>query len=817
MTAFPVRMLLLPVAAGFLTLSGCGTYRNATAYFNTYYNAGQLFDQAVDEVMKVPQPARDSNYFAPFKVNQAIIAKFEKVIEKGSRVIQFHGESGYVEDAIMMIGKAYLYQNETESAAGKFRELLDNFPSSDQRAEARLWYAKALYQGKNDEEALLAAGEFGAAGSTGDEEEVSGDILLEITMLEAQIHADRGEYARAAEALQKIGEIDGDGELKAIAQYQLGAVYETMEEYPRAAAAFGLVREFSPSPALNFNARLREGVMLSLSGRTEEALETFDEIIAWPLKPDQSALVDLEIANAYWNRGDSAAAFTLYDIIDSTYKRTDAAARSYYRRGEIFELHYRNLTGARKFFEKAKGEFPGSAVTLPAIARFTSLDHYVKTSDLLAKDDSTLRAMLNPDTGAVGSDSALGSAGAQDSLLDAAAIADDPTADPVAQDPGQERERRGPPPTLNSDNVSMRIIRSRPRHLVPDPGDPDDAALTEGDGGPPEDPESAIAGKMGEDGVKKAPPKGAPAAAKPVASLTAAELADRIAASRFELGGIFLLDLGLPDSALHYYSTVVRESPASPLVPKAIYAISEIRKLSADSASVDSLYDILLADFSETEYAEQVRRTRGMDTTVVTETEEARRYREAELLLFGEHPDHGLALANLKELAAESRDTLISPKAYYAIGWVYENSSIDLDSADAWYTRLIREYPASVYAAGAEPRVAVRADTSKLKQYVKFKEIKPIPKPQKKLVGKIAADPASGRGSAPPPPGEVGKQPVDPDDDEYYNPGEDEDEDPDAGAVDPDEDEDDPGDDDDDPGSAAGNPVLRPGTGGSLP
>ncbi len=808
MTAFPVRIFLLPVLAGFLTLSGCGTYRNATAYFNTYYNASQLFDQAVAEVMKTPQPARDSNYFAPFKISQAIVAKFEKVIEKGSRVIQFHGESGYVEDAIMMIGKAYLYQNETESAAGKFRELLDNFPSSDQRAEARLWYAKALYQGKNDEEALLVARELAAADPTGDGEEIPGDILLEITMLESQIYADRGEYARAAETLGRIADIDGDGELKAIAQYQLGTVYEKTDDYPRAAGAFAMVREFSPSQAMTFNARLREGVMLSLAGRSDEALETFDEIIAWPLKPEQSALVDLEIANAYWNRGDSAAAFTLYDIIDSTYKRTDAAARSYFRRGEIFEKHYRKLAGARKFFEQAKGEFPASSVTQPALARFTSLDHYVKTRDQLARDDSTLLAMLNPDTSGSVSDSA--ETAAPDSGSIDAEISDGESADPVAEEIVRERARRASPTVLSSDNVSMRMIRSRPRHLVPDPGDPDDAALTDGEGQTPEDPESAIAGRMGEEGVKKAAPKATPAAKKTEPTLTTAQLEERIASSRFELGGIFLLDLDLPDSALHYFSTMVEASPESPLVPKALYAISEIHKLFADSAAVDSLYDILLVDFTETEYAEQVRRTRGMDTTVATETEEARRYRDAERLLFGENPDPAVALRELKQLADESRDTLISPKVYYAVGWVYENASINLDSADAWYTRLIREYPASVYASSAEPRVAVRGDTSKLKQYVKFKEIKPIPKPQKKLVGKVATQ--AGQGNALPPPGGVGKQPVDPDDDEYYNPEEDADDevDPDAEPADPDDEP----EDDDDPGLAASQPLIHPGTDG---
>mgnify|MGYP001583147077 FL=1 len=350
MITSPVRFILLPVIAALLTLSGCGTYRNATAYFNTYYNAAQLFDQAVAEMSKSPQTARDSNYFAPYNVPQAVVTKFEKVIEKGSRVIQFHAESGYIEDAIMMIGKSYLYQNETESAAGKFRELLDNFPESDKRAEARLWYAKALYQGKNDEEALIAAKELAVPNGEGDEGEIPGDILLEITMLEAQIYADRGEFSQAASTLGRTEAIDGDGQLKAIAQYQLGTVYEKTEDYARAVDAYGLVREYSPTPTMSFNALLRRGAVLSKAGRPEEGLKTFDEIIAQPLKPEQSALVDFEVANAYWARGDSAAAFTLYDIIDSTYKNTDAAARSYFKRGEIFEKQYRKLAGAGEYY-----------------------------------------------------------------------------------------------------------------------------------------------------------------------------------------------------------------------------------------------------------------------------------------------------------------------------------------------------------------------------------------------------------------------------------------------------------------------------------
>ena len=125
MNAPRIRPILISFVLAFPLFSGCATYRNATAYFNTYYNASHLFGQAVAELEKTPQPARDSNYFAAYKTPPGTIRKFESVIEKGSKLIQFHGESGFVEDAILMIGKSYLYQNETESAARKFRELLD--------------------------------------------------------------------------------------------------------------------------------------------------------------------------------------------------------------------------------------------------------------------------------------------------------------------------------------------------------------------------------------------------------------------------------------------------------------------------------------------------------------------------------------------------------------------------------------------------------------------------------------------------------------------------------------------------------------------
>ncbi len=798
MSPHRIHSILLVFTLTALISSGCGTYRNATAYFNTYYNASHLFDQAVAELEKAPQPARDSNYFAPYKTPGGTVKKFESVIEKGSKVIQFHGESGYVQDAILMIGKSYLYQNETESAGRKFKELLDNFQGSDKVPEARLWYAKSLYMGKNDEEALVAVKELTAAGQSEiDGLEVDDDLLLEGLMLEAQIYADRGEAEIAGKTLDRIRTLDGDGRLKAIAQYQLGMVNEMTGAYSAAAAAYDAVSEYSPDADMTFNAKLQKGVMLSMGGEHERALETFDEIIEWPLKKTQSALVDFEIANTYWAMGDSAAAFTLYDIIDSSYKKTDAAARAYFKRGDILQHTYLQLEGAKEYYGKARTEYPASRVTAEARVRFTSLDRYFKTHASLAKDDSLFYAMLHTDSsGAVSGPGAL----AEDTVAAAGngGIAESGTAPDQGTTVTDGTTQQTPPGQLQAiEGLSIRALRAIPRHLVADP-----EAITGlaenvgGRGGPGTPPAARVEGGKPSPGGKGKSKPPAPAPKIPQkAALSPEKLAEKIAAESYELGGILLLDLGLPDSALMYYKQIVYDHPTSVLVPKALYAISEVHRTLGDSAMVDSLYDLILEEHPRTEYADQVRKTRGLDTVEAVDSPDLARYREAEAKLFGDDPEG--ALAAFREIYETSSDSVVRPKACYAIGWIFENMLVELDSAEYWYKRLMKYYPASEYAANAKPRVVVRGDTSKLKDYVKIKEIRAIPKPKRGTLGLIPT------GKVPVTETQIVKDPKDLtlDDVDYYD--EELDVDPDD-EDDEDVEEDDESVDPDDPGRTGG-------------
>ncbi len=101
-----------------------------TSYFNTYYNAQRLYGEAEDEVWSLPdlQKMGRNYYLAQFNISQTTRGKFTQVVEKCSKLLQYHPNSSFVDDALIMIGMSYFYEGENLQAERKFRELIDGYP-----------------------------------------------------------------------------------------------------------------------------------------------------------------------------------------------------------------------------------------------------------------------------------------------------------------------------------------------------------------------------------------------------------------------------------------------------------------------------------------------------------------------------------------------------------------------------------------------------------------------------------------------------------------------------------------------------------------
>ena len=135
-----------------LLFTGCSVWCDFITYFNLYYNTSNIFDEA-EELIKSQQ--RDLFSAEPLVVPGSASPLLTKVVDKSTVILQYHAESAYVDEALMMLGKAFYYQRNYLKALRKFSELIATQPESEFILEARLWIAKTQMMLKNYDEAII--------------------------------------------------------------------------------------------------------------------------------------------------------------------------------------------------------------------------------------------------------------------------------------------------------------------------------------------------------------------------------------------------------------------------------------------------------------------------------------------------------------------------------------------------------------------------------------------------------------------------------------------------------------------------------------
>jgi tetratricopeptide (TPR) repeat protein len=702
----------------FVIINGCSTYQSVTGYFNTYYNAQQTFDEARGDMEKGTKRDVDSSYFVNYKPTAQVTTKFDKVIEKCSKIIQLYPQSNLVDDALLLIGKTYVYNDECESSTRKFEEFFETFPASELRFEAKLWYAKSEYFLHNSAHSRELLHELVAEAEQAGEDE----IVLEALLLEGQILYESGEYEQALELYQRATAVSGDGYLRALAQYYAGKCYEHLKRPADAADAYRNVLEFKPDFLLQFRAKLHYGRMLAASEQYESALRVFDDLYDDATKPEEKAEIKFQTATTYVSMGDTATGFALYRMIDTTYKKTDAAAKAYYQRAVLFEQQYGDFHRARLFYEKAKGENPNSAVTLSANKKVDNFSRYFQRYDNLRRYDSLLHYALLPDSlknKPAGHDSLR----AMDSTKYTAVLQDTTKNGSGGFDvqsvvAGKDSIALSTP---EDNDTQDRILTEKEAISVEEEEHREDTVQTIDED---EIPSSRRRGKIaaGEEPPKEEPPQVKTRANLPrLPQLSPDTLRYLINQERFELAGLLFLEFQYLDSAEHWYRKIIEDPVETPFKARSYYALAEIYRAKHDSTKVDSLYEELLNKYGETAFGKQIKKLLGMNVQPEEVDSGSIAYRTAEQKLNEGKTDEALKM--FRNIPEQFPHSSVLPKTYYVIGWIYENLLVNNDSAAGWYASLTEKYPNTIYANAAMPKVAVKNDTTSLSKYIKIKEI----------------------------------------------------------------------------------------------
>lgn len=636
-------------------------YTNSIAYFNTFYNAQRLFSDAEDEVVKARRDFLERfGSVRVFTIPATARQKFQSSIEKNSKILSFYPDSKWVDDALLMIGKAYFYMEDDVRAERKFSELTVQFPESDLFRESRLWLGKSLLRQKKIEQGLKQLGDLFTMTLESDED-LAGLAAYEM----AQHYFGLNDFVLAEKYYSLAADIVDDKELKAMIYFQIGKCFTEMKQYEKAQQAFATAADVSPLYTVLFQAQLQIIKSKSFQQLYDEALDGLHGMLGDSKNTEFYGIIHFEIANVLSLQGKKADAVEKYRYVDTAFARTDVAARSYFTLGKYYEEIEVNYDSSRVLYNKAKSEYPNSEITKDATAKADIFNKYYDLQKDLSRFDSLyvsamfVRSQL---------DSLLLTPVDSTSRTDTLVIKDDLTSKKMTK-PGKSEAKKDSVPSVDSTRIKERIKRDLVQNKLID------------------------------------------------------SLQRSIIRTKFELGGLFYLEIQQPDSALYWFNDVVTNYPYSEFVPRSLYTIAEIYRTvkQKPKSELDSIYTMIVTKYPISPYANEARKNLGLPV-IETEKDSAQElFEQAEEL--AESDKFILAIQTYKRITERFSTSPVSPKALYSAGWHYEHSLINNDSATAIYRRLIIKYPASQFATIARPKITEYENELKRIELEKQKEI----------------------------------------------------------------------------------------------
>ena len=308
---------LVAAAVIALLLQSCG------GYYNTFYNTKKVYKEALEEQKR--RPVNDN------RPGSGEIQKYDKAIEKASKLLQLYPNSRYVDDALLLIGECFFYKQEYLKAQRKFQELITLFPKSGLVSSAQLWLAKTSIELNDYAGAEQALQEL-------ENREKKGAAVDQAHHLLGEIYFRQKQYARAAQEYELAANKLDDAKIRGEAYMRLGECRMELKEYNRAAEAFRRASgSIKNNINLQFQARLQQAVALKKDQKLNAALEGLNAMQKEFSLHRDLPLVKNEIAECTDGQGKTEAAIKQYLDICETHQRTEASAAAFFALGAIYE------------------------------------------------------------------------------------------------------------------------------------------------------------------------------------------------------------------------------------------------------------------------------------------------------------------------------------------------------------------------------------------------------------------------------------------------------------------------------------------------
>jgi tetratricopeptide (TPR) repeat protein len=351
------KSFLIIVTLSAFIFGGCGTtlkqqWYDFTAYYNTFYNANQYFDEAYKENRSLASPINPNDLIRIHPPPTSGGAQnFERSIEKSADILRNHSRSKYVDDAIELIGVSYFYRQEYFAALEKFQELYSSTDNPETRMSATLWEGRTylelgLYgEGARFMESRIEQLEHWTPGN-----------LSEARAILAQLYAYQGDLHQAGNQLLIALEYLEGRDLRPRAYFHYGQIMERMNNYTQASFAFHAISDMRPSFELEYHAKLKETEILRLQGNYEEAGRQLRSMSRDDKFYDYRLELLYQVARTERLKGNPQTAEEYFQNVLRSRTITparDLIARTYYGLAEIHRFNYNNLRMAAAYYDSA--------------------------------------------------------------------------------------------------------------------------------------------------------------------------------------------------------------------------------------------------------------------------------------------------------------------------------------------------------------------------------------------------------------------------------------------------------------------------------
>lgn len=348
------------LAAALVGFGGC-------AHFNTFYNAERKYDEAM-EIRRRADPERE-------KITTQEEQLYKDAFERAARVVKYWPDSKWVDDALLLMGRASFEKGDYSTALRKFDEILVLYPNSGLVGEALLMKGRTLYQTKDYPaavEALNRAAEQGGG-------RWRGDVLHHLGLVRKQ----EGDVDGALAAFGEVVSKHGGSEWYGLSALEAGDLERDRGNAAAAVELYEKVRSGGRTAEERYLGGMRKGEALVKSGDIARAQRTFADVAKGAANDERRGKAVLAEASAVAGSNNVDAAVALYQKIVETYARQEAAAEAQFA---IAALHDSsgNLALAKEEYERVKDQGTGHDAWQRASQRIVEIEKVMSLREKVA-------------------------------------------------------------------------------------------------------------------------------------------------------------------------------------------------------------------------------------------------------------------------------------------------------------------------------------------------------------------------------------------------------------------------------------------------